>query len=174
GAGIYLMINWPTAWSRSINLAYALVREGRTGTPFYVKYHAGHEGPREMGCSEYFWGWLYDAEKNGPGALMDYCCYGANLSCYFLGKPRSVTGAGGRFVKDYDIPLDNAILLLQYPTAIGMAEASWTQIGHPPHYELVVMGSAGSIVALSGESYLTLVTAGALQGERVEAPALPA
>src|SRR5262249_30386911 len=74
-SGIMLMVNWPTAWSRSINLAYDLARQGRIGHVFYVKYHAGHNGPREIGCSEYFWEWLYDPEKNGPGALMDYCCY---------------------------------------------------------------------------------------------------
>src|SRR2546423_15160752 len=147
---IMLMINWPTAWNRGIVLALALVQEGRIGQPFYVKYHAGHSGPREIGCSEAFWRWLYDAEENGPGALMDYCCYGANLSCTLLGKPQSVTGAGGRFVKEYDIPLDNAILLLQYASAVGVAAASWTQVGHPPHYELVVMGSAGSIVTSPG------------------------
>src|SRR5256714_2621425 len=170
---IMLMINWPTAWNRGIVLALALVQEGRIGQPFYVKYHAGHSGPREIGCSESFGRWLYDAEKTGPGALMDYCCYGANLSCTLLGKPQSVTGAGGRFVKEYDIPLDNAILLLQYARAVGVAEASWTQVGHPPHYELVVMGSAGSIVTSPGGDAVTLVTREAPNGRRVEAPALP-
>jgi glucose-fructose oxidoreductase len=104
---------------------------------------------------------------------MDYCCYGANLSCYLLGAPQSVTGAGGKFVKQEDIPFDNAILLLQYAGAVGVAEASWTQVGHPPYYELVVMGSAGSIVAPQGDS-LTLVTPEAPEGQRVDAPALPA
>lgn len=172
-AAIMLMINWPTAWNRSVVLALALVQQGRIGRPSYVKYHAGHNGPREIGCSEYFWRWLYDAEKNGPGALMDYCCYGANLSCTLLGKPRSVAGAGGRFVKEYDIPLDNAVLLLQYAKAVGVAEGSWTQVGHPPHYELVVMGSEGSVVTSPTGDYVTLVAPEAPHGQRVEAPALP-
>lgn len=103
---------------------------------------------------------------------MDYCCYGANLSCLLLGAPQSVTGAGGKFVKEYDIPFDNAILLLQYAGAVGMAEASWTQIGHPPNYELVVMGSAGSVVAPQSD-HVTLVTRDAPNGQSVEAPALP-
>lgn len=171
-SGITLMINWPTAWNRAIRHACTLVQEGKIGQPFYVKYHAGHNGPREYGCSEYFWSWLYDEEKNGPGALMDYCCYGANLACLLLGAPQSVTGAGGRFVKEYDISFDNAILLLQYAGAVGMAEASWTQIGHPPHYELVVMGSAGSVVAPQSD-HVTLVTPDAPNGQRVEAPPLP-
>jgi predicted dehydrogenase len=171
---IMLMVNWPTTWSRSIALAYSLVQEGRIGQPFYLKYHAGHQGPREYGTSEYFWRWLHDPEKNGPGALMDYCCYGANLSCYFLGKPQSVTGVGGRYVKDYDIPMDNAILLLQYERAVGVAEASWSQIGHPPDYQLTVMGSMGSIVAPSGEHHLTLVTETEPTGQTIEAPPLPA
>ncbi len=168
-----LMINWPTAWSPSINLACSLARDGRIGQPFYVKYHAGHNGALSIGLSEYFWEWLCDAEKNGPGALNDYCCYGANLSCYLLGKPLSVTGAGGRFLKTMDIPFDNAILLLQYAHAVAVAEASWSQIGHPPHYELLIMGSEGSIMAHPGEDQITLVTPEALEGQPVTAPALP-
>jgi predicted dehydrogenase len=171
--GIMLMVNWPTTWSRSIALAYTLVQEGRIGRPFYLKYHAGHQGPRELGTSEYFWHWLYDPEKNGPGALMDYCCYGANLSCYFLGKPQCVTGVGGRFVKEYDVPMDNAILLLQCDRAVGVAEASWAQVGHPPDYELTVLGSTGSIIAPSGENHLILVTEGEPTGKTIEAPPLP-
>lgn len=169
---VMLMVNWPTAWSRSVNLTQTLIQEGRIGKPFYVKYHAGHNGPREIGCSEYFWGWLYDEAKNGPGALMDYCCYGANLACHFLGQPHTVTGAGGKFVKDYDIPFDNAILLLQYAGAVGVAEASWTQIGHPPAYELTVMGTEGSIVAGSGEDHVILVTPHSPSGQRLEGPPL--
>lgn len=171
-SGIVLMINWPTAWNRAIRHACMLVQEGWIGQPFYVKYYAGHNGPREYGCSEYFWSWLYDTEKNGPGALMDYCCYGANLACLLLGAPQSVTGAGGKFLKDYDIPFDNAILLLQYAGAVGVAEASWTQIGQLPNYELVVMGSAGSVVAPLRDE-VTLVTADAPNGQPIEAPPLP-
>lgn len=169
---IMLMVNWPTSWRRSIVYAQTLVQEGRIGQPFYLKYHAGHEGPREFGCSEYFWRWLYDLEKNGPGALMDYCCYGASLACHVLGQPRSVTGAGGRFVKGDEVPMDNAILLLQYDHAVGVAEASWSQVGHPPDYELTVMGSAGSIIAPAGAEHIILVTADAPSGRRVEAPPL--
>jgi predicted dehydrogenase len=172
-AGITLMINWPTAWSRAINQALTLAREGRIGKLFYLKYHAGHNGPRELGCSEYFYSWLFDAEKNGPGALMDYCCYGADLAAYLLGTPQFVACAGGKFVKDYDIPLDNAVILMQYAGSVGIAEASWTQIGHPPYYELVLMGSTGSIVAGHYDDAVILVTPEAQEGQKVHAPELP-
>ena len=44
---------------------------------------------------------------------------------------------------------DNAVLLMGYPKAMGIAEASWSQIGEgvPPKYTLVLNGSEGVIAA---------------------------
>jgi predicted dehydrogenase len=55
----------------------------------------------------------------------------------------------------------------------GIRAPSWTQVGHPPYYELVVMGSEGSIVTSPGGDAVTLVAREAPDGQRVEAPALP-
>jgi predicted dehydrogenase len=41
---------------------------------------------------------------------------------------------------------DNAVLLLGYHHAIGVAEASWTQIGHLTSYTPVFYGTEGTIV----------------------------
>ena len=41
---------------------------GDIGDIFYLKYRSAHNGPKEIGCSPYFYEWLYDAEKNGAGA----------------------------------------------------------------------------------------------------------
>ena len=81
-----------------------------------------------MGCSEYFYSWLYNRSRNGAGALMDYCCYGANMARHWLGAPNSVIGMADRLVKtDIDVD-DNAIILMKYPHAFATAEASWTQV----------------------------------------------
>ena len=45
-------------------------------------------GPKEIGCDPRFVEWLYDEEKNGADALMDYCCYSANMCARFLGLPK--------------------------------------------------------------------------------------
>ena len=49
-------------------------------------------GPIAIGCSKEFVRDLTTPEINGAGALMDYCCYGANLAARLLGRPESVTG----------------------------------------------------------------------------------
>ena len=58
---------------------------------------------------------------------MDYCCYGADMASYWLGRPKSVVGIAARLEKDYIDVDDNAIILMKYPGAFGIAEASWTQ-----------------------------------------------
>lgn len=146
---IKLMINYPTAWSPTMRHAYKLAQEGRIGRIFQVRYRAAHEGPKEIGCSRYFYEWLYDAEKNGAGAFMDYCCYGANMCRWILGVPEKAVALGGTYVRDYLTVEDNAVLLMGYKKAMGIAEASWSQIGEgvPPKYTLVLNGSEGVIAA---------------------------
>jgi predicted dehydrogenase len=142
-SGIQLMINWPTAWSPAFQTLDRIVREGRLGNLVNIRYRAAHQGPREMGCSSYFCEWLYDPERNGAGALMDYCCYGANMASHWLGAPNSVVGMAARLVKT-DIPVeDNAILLMKYPTAFVTAEASWTQVAPDGGPNPTVFGTKG-------------------------------
>jgi predicted dehydrogenase len=90
--------------------------------------HDGHNGPREIGCSPDFLNWLTDPVKNGGGALMDFGCYGANLMVWLMnGKaPISVT-AVTHHLKPLIYPNvdDDATILLEYPDATGIIEASW-------------------------------------------------
>jgi predicted dehydrogenase len=144
-ARVQLMINWPTAWNPGIQTLDRLVREGAIGSVHKVKYLAAHQGPKEIGCTPYFYNWLYDAELNGAGALMDYCCYGADMAAHWLGRPESVVGVIGTLVKQ-DFPVDdNAIILMQYPNAFGVAEASWTQQASDGSANPSVYGSAGTL-----------------------------
>ena len=147
-ARIELMINWPTAWNPAIQTVDRLVREGAIGEVHKVKYLAAHQGPKEIGCSPYFYNWLYDARLNGAGALMDYCCYGANMAAHWVGRPDSVVGIAGTLVKE-DFPVDdNAIILMKYPHALGVAEASWTQQGTDGGANPAVFGSTGTVSAV--------------------------
>ncbi|MGQ9629185.1 MAG: Gfo/Idh/MocA family protein [bacterium] len=166
--GITLMVNWPTAWSPAIQMAYDIVKKGTIGRVYQMRYRGAHAGPKEVGCSKYFYEWLYSREKNGGGALIDYCCYGANLCRWFLGRPQSVTGVAGRLVKDYIDVEDNAILLLRYPNAIGIAEASWSQIGDAPTHGPIINGSKGTI--LVDRKGITLFTKENPEGIRQKPP----
>ncbi|MCC6728652.1 MAG: Gfo/Idh/MocA family oxidoreductase [Chthonomonadales bacterium] len=152
-AGIRLLINWPTAWSPAVQEMERRILAGEIGQVTYFKQRSAHNGPKEIGCSRYFWEWLYDEERNGAGALMDYCCYSADMCARFLGLPRQVTGFRGVFVKDYPLPDDNAIILMRYPHAFGVAEASWTQTVHYATPNPVAYGTGGSI-AIAGSKVI--------------------
>ena len=169
-AKILLMINWPTAWSPALNTAMQLIKDGAIGDVFYFKWRSAHNGPMEIGCSKYFYEWLYDEEKNGAGALMDYCCYCADMCAYLLGIPEQVTAFRGTFVKDYPVPDDNAVILMKYGNAFGITEASWTQKTGYVTPNPVVYGTEGALT-VSGNQ----VTLNPADGESqiIEPDALP-
>ena len=171
-AGIKLMINYPSTWQPALHHAKALVDAGAIGQVCQFRDHHAHAGPKEIGCSEYFYGWLYDASKNGAGALMDYCCYGAKNCTWFLGKPNSVIATAARLYKDYIEVEDNAFILMSYDTAYGIAEASWTQIGPLPEHGPVINGSAGTIIVRRGEVWMILT--GEKEGRTMKSPERPA
>jgi predicted dehydrogenase len=153
-AGVQLMVNWPIAWWPHLQYALKLIDEGRIGEVFQANYRAAHAGPRELGCSPYFSEWLYDPQRNGAGALMDYCCYGAALVCRLLGLPARVTAVSGRLGKP-DLPAeDNAVLIMQHARAISTSTASWTQIGHMSSYIPMIYGSEGTLILQHGEVWL--------------------
>jgi len=157
--GMKVMVNYPTTWSPGVQLARSMVNEGAIGDLHHVRFRAAHAGPKEIGCTEYFYNWLYDRALNGAGALMDYCCYGVNLALWFLGRrPRSVTGITGTFARTYLSVDDNAILLMEYGDALGVAEASWSQVGRHPAHGPILNGLDGSLmVDEEGKVHLTRV-----------------
>jgi len=154
-AGTRLLINWPTAWVPAIQEWERRLLAGDIGDITYLKYRSAHNGPKEIGCDPHFYEWLYDAEKNGAGALMDYCGYSANMNARFLGLPQSVTGMRGVFVKDYPVPDDNAIILMKYAHAFGVAEASWTQtVPYAEGANPIAYGTGGSLSVADGKVVL--------------------
>ncbi|MCX6359174.1 MAG: Gfo/Idh/MocA family oxidoreductase [Armatimonadetes bacterium] len=150
-AGTLLLVNWPTAWQPAIQEMERRILGGEIGRVFYFKQRSAHNGPMEIGCSPYFWKWLYDEQLNGAGALMDYCCYSADMCARFLGLPESVTGFRATLVKDYAIPDDNAIIVMKYPGAFGIAEACWTQTVPYATPNPVAYGTGGSLAVHGDE-----------------------
>ena len=172
---VSLMINWPFAWWPQLQKAFDMAQAGEIGQLFQTKYRSAHAGPKELGCSPYFYNWLYDAELNGAGALMDYCCYGAALARYLLGQPSRVTGVMSHCLKDYITLDDNAVIVMQWPRALAVTEASWTQIGHLTSYSAMIYGSEGTLVVEPGANgKLLLANKAHEDGIAVEVPPAPA
>lgn len=174
-AGTVLMVNWPFLWLPQLQKAMTMAHAGEIGTLTGTRYRSAHQGPKELGCTPYFYNWLYDAELNGAGALMDYCCYGAALARYMLGQPSRVNGTVGHLAKDYVTVDDNAVIVMQWPRAMAITEASWTQIGHLTSYVAVIYGTEGTLLIEPGaKGRLLLANREHDEGIEIEVPALPA
>ena len=145
-ARLPLMVNWPTAWRPALRHGLALVLDGAVGEPIQLSHRGGHAGPREFGCSPQFSEWLYDPKRNGGGALIDYCGYGALLCRLVLGHPKRVTAMTPAPRKPGLVAEDNAVAVLSYPRALGLLEASWTQIGGEPAFAMIVYGDDGTLL----------------------------
>jgi predicted dehydrogenase len=146
-AGTLLLINWPTAWSPAWQELERRALAGEIGELRYTRYRSAHEGPIAIGCHPSFIRDLTTPEINGAGALMDYCCYAADLAARLLGVPESVTGLRGFFGNEarYAPSDDNAIIIAKYPHAFGVCEASWTQPVSYAGTNPVLYGSEGSM-----------------------------
>jgi predicted dehydrogenase len=140
------MINWPTAWRPALRHGLGLVESGAVGEPVQLSHRGGHAGPKEYGCSTQFCDWLYDPRRNGAGALVDYCGYGAILARSVLGRPQSVTAVAAHLRKEGLPSEDNAVVVLRYARALAVLEGSWTQIGGEPGFAVIVYGDAGTLL----------------------------
>lgn len=142
-----LIVNWPFAWWPQLQHALTLAQSGVVGRVWQVRYRAAHAGPKELGCSDAFCDWLFDDARNGEGgAMMDYCCYGALLAAILLGLPTRVTGVAGRLTKREICVNDNAMITMEYPEALAVAEGSWSQIGKLGSYTTMIYGSTGTLL----------------------------
>ena len=167
-----LMINWPTAWSRPLRTAKRLVEEGAIGDVWQLTWRGGHCGPDELGCSEHFCDFLFDAELNGAGAFNDYGGYGSSMCVWFLGIPSSVVGVAGRLLKRHLPVDDNGMMILRYPHAMCRLEMTWTEaVTHTPPHDIVLYGTEGTLIA---GAEVTVHTRSNKEGETVELLDLPA
>ncbi|MFO7168484.1 MAG: Gfo/Idh/MocA family oxidoreductase [Chloroflexota bacterium] len=171
-AGVQLMVNWPIMWWASLQEAFRLIAEGRIGQVWQVNYRAAHGGPTAIGHATYFEEWLFDPRRNGGGALMDYCCYGAALTCTLLGLPSRVTAVSGRLFKANLPAEDNAVMIMQHARALSTTTASWTQSGHMTSYEPMIYGSDGTLVIRNMGQELWLANSEHDEGIQLEIPPL--
>jgi predicted dehydrogenase len=123
-----VLVNYETTWYPSYHDIYKTVNSDSLGTIKKMVFHDGHQGPKEIGCSEAFLSWLTDPVLNGAGALNDFGCYGADLVTWFMKgqKPIAVTAVTRQYKPNvYPKVDDDATILVEYPNATAIIEGSW-------------------------------------------------
>jgi len=150
----YILTNYETTWYNSNQQLHQMVSSLEQFGPIRkMIVHDGHNGPKEIGCSPDFLKWLTDPIKNGGGALTDFGCYGANLMVWLMeGKAPVAVTAVTHQLKPALYPKvdDDATILLEYPNATGIIEASWDwPFGIK---DLEVFGTKSYLHALNGNT----------------------
>jgi predicted dehydrogenase len=147
--GIYLLTNYETSWYPTTVKTYQLVNDSNYVCNIKkVVVHDGHEGPKEIGLNKESLDWLTDPIQNGGGALVDFGCYGANLMTYLMKgqQPVSVTAVTRQFKPDvYPKVDDEATIIVEYPTAQCIIQASWNWPFSRKDME--VYGQSGYVIA---------------------------
>jgi predicted dehydrogenase len=114
----------------------------------------GIPGPKKLTFPPEFVEWVTDPVQAGGGALFDFACLGANLMTWLMDnrRPTSVTALIQQFQPQlYPHVDDEATLLLEYPTAQGIIQASWNWPFGRKDFE--VYGETGYALA-TGETSL--------------------
>jgi glucose-fructose oxidoreductase len=147
---IHVLVNYETTWYPSNKAAYDEVRDNRIGEIRRVVIHDGHEGPKEINVPPEFLKWLTDPKQNGAGALYDFGCYGVDLMTWLMHgeTPETVTA-----VVNHDKPEiypnvdDDATIILQYPHAQAVIQASWNwPFGRK---DMEVYGATGYVITVA-------------------------
>jgi len=149
--GAALFINWPLLWSPWVYDFKSRIDADEIGHVFNFRFRIGHHGPKEIGCGPEFVGWLYDEKLNGGGAIADFGSYGCATARYLFGMPDSVYCVRGNFTKDYDVVDDYATIVLKYPKADAVLEATWATFGFDSGPNAVVHGAKGTLAAFGKE-----------------------
>jgi predicted dehydrogenase len=151
-SGIPVIVNYETTWYRSHGEIWKIVKEQKAaGDIRKMVAMDGHEGPSEIHVQPEFFAWLTDPVKNGAGALFDFGCYGANLMTWMMDNQRPVkVTALAQTNKPQIYPRvdDEATILVEYPQAQGIIQASWNWPFSRKDFE--VYGAKGYAIATGG------------------------
>lgn len=153
---IKVLTNFETTWYPSNKTVHDMVAADSIGAIRKMIVHDGHQGPKEINCSLEFLSWLTDPVLNGAGALNDFGCYGADLMTWLMkgSRPIAIT-AITRHYKPAIYPKvdDDATVIVEYPGATGLIEASWNWPFSIKDME--VFGQKGYLHALDNEHIST-------------------
>lgn len=125
---IHLLTNYETTWYATNHKAYEMVQNKAIGDLRRIVVNDGHKGPKEIGVNQEFLDWLTDPVGNGGGAIIDFGCYGANLTTWLTKgeRPLAVT-ALTKTNKPHIYPKvdDEATIVLQYDKMQAVLQPSW-------------------------------------------------
>ena len=150
--GIQVLVNYETTWYPSHGAMWTLLKERRAaGEIRKMVALDGHSGPKAINVQPEFFEWLSDPVKNGAGALYDFGCYGANLMTWMMDnqRPLAVTAITQQLQPEvYPRVDDEATILVEYPKAQGIIQASWNWPFNRKDFE--VYGERGLAIATGG------------------------
>jgi predicted dehydrogenase len=162
-AGTTMIVNWPLTWSASARKAKELIDAGTIGRVLEVKWRSGHTGPLGPGAAhagvsetaapmsgpERGATWWHQTAAGG-GAMLDYCCYGALVSRWYIGE-QAIAAMGMRANLDsqWGDGDDNAAMIVRFPAAMALLEGSWTTWDHGVPTGPIVYGTTGTLVVES-------------------------
>jgi len=173
-AKIHVLVNYMSSWLPSNHTVYDAVRSGELGEIRKVVVEFGHKGPKEIGVEPEFLSWLTDPKLNGGGALFDFGCYGADLMTWLMDgqRPQSVTAVTQQIKPEiYSKVDDQATIIVNYPRAQGIFQASWNwPIGRT---DLEVYGQTGYAITIDRDHTRERRTEGGAE-EKIEAKPIPA
>ncbi len=149
--GIFVMTNYQMAWWPSNYAAKKLADSNALGQVYRLHGVVGHGGPGSEGPrNSAFFAWLTDPVKNGGGALMDFGCYNALWSLWYLGRPETVYARVDHLQPErFPKVEDNATIVLGYKNGAGIFEGSWDL---PRGFQdLEVFGRSASLKMVNGK-----------------------
>ena len=163
-AGIELIVNWPTTWQPASHKAKELIDSGAVGRVLTVKFRGGHLGPLGSGVShpggdennqamprklsgvERGATWWHQSAAGG-GVMLDYCCYGSLVARWLVGEPATaVMAMRANLNSQWGDAEDNAAMIVRFPQAMALCEASWTTLDHGVSPGPIVYGTEGTLV----------------------------
>lgn len=125
--GIQVLTNYQMAWWPSMYAQKKLADSGDLGKVWRLRGIVGHGGPGgPTGLNKWFFNWLTDPVQNGAGSLIDFGCYNALWSLWYLGRPETVY-AQVNHLRPETFPKveDNATMIFHYKNGVGLFEGSW-------------------------------------------------
>lgn len=159
-ADIELIVNWPVTWQPAYQKAKDLIDDGAIGRMLTLKWRGGHTGPLGPGVShqgvdesaENLSGiergatWWHQ-QATGGGAMLDYCCYGSLVARWLVGEQATAAlGMRANLDSKWGDAEDNAAMLIRFPQAMALCEASWTTLAHGVTPGPIVYGTEGTLV----------------------------
>ena len=185
-AGTVILVNWPIAWNAAFRTAKALLEQGAIGRPLQLRWRSGHRGPLGAGVTHAAVNQAADTmtdqqrgatwwhqKATGGGAMLDYCCNGSMAGAWlFNANAKCVMGMKSNLNSPWAEADDNAFMLIQFPQAVAVVEASWTTKHNGVENGPIVYGTDGTLVASTYKETVRIEGAGGRSGT-VELAALP-